>query len=121
MAIDKKQILIAGFLVLVVLISGCTAQKQVQTAPSGDSTANADITIRGFAFNPNTLTVATGASVVWINGESAKHTVVSDAGIEINSDALSKGQAYSHTFNTAGTYNYHCSIHPSMKGAVIVA
>ena len=112
--------LIVGFLVMVVLVSGCATQKQVQSSPPIASATNADITISGFAFNPSTLTVAKGASVVWINGESAKHTVVSDTGNEINSDALSKGQAYSHTFNTAGTYNYHCSIHPSMKGKVIV-
>ena len=120
MAIDNKLIIVVGFLVMIVLISGCSAEKQVQTAPSGDSSVKVDVDISGFAFNPATLTVPKGTAVVWVNSDSVKHTIVSDAGTEINSAALSKGQTYSHTFNTAGTYNYYCSLHPAMIGKIII-
>ena len=61
-----------------------------------------------------------GASVVWINLDSAPHTVVSEAGAEIQSDRLSQGNTYAHTFNLPGIYDYYCSIHPSMKGKIQV-
>jgi plastocyanin len=41
-------------------------------------------------------------------------------GKELSSSALSTGQTYSHTFNTAGVFHYHCSIHTTMKGTITV-
>ncbi|MEK6917789.1 MAG: plastocyanin/azurin family copper-binding protein [Nanoarchaeota archaeon] len=52
--------------------------------------------------------------------DSAPHTVTSDSGSELNSGTISNGGVYSHTFNTAGTYKYHCAFHTSMKATVIV-
>ena len=122
--INMKQILLVVFLVIVIGISGCYAQKapvQPNTVPSaGELGIKKDIEINGFAFNPAALTIQKGASVVWANMDSAPHTIVSDSGDEISSDSLSKGKTYTHTFSTPGTYEYHCSIHPSMKGKIIV-
>lgn len=122
--INTKQILIVGFLIITVVISGCSAQKaQVQpnAVPSaGELSVKNDIEISGFAFNPSFLTIPKGASVVWANMDSAPHTIVSDSGNEMSSGSISKGKTYTHTFSTPGTYEYHCSIHPSMKGKVIV-
>ena len=122
--INIKKIFIIGLLIIVIVISGCYAQKtpvQPTAAPStGDLEIKTDIEISGFAFNPSTLTISKGASVVWTNKDSAPHTIVSDTGWEINSDTISKGNTYVHIFNTPGTYEYHCGIHPSMKGKVVV-
>lgn len=55
--------------------------------------------------------------------DAAPHTVTSDVGSvknELDSPTLAKGYTYSHTFNEIGTYAYHCSIHTSMKGKIIV-
>ena len=41
-------------------------------------------------------------------------------GKELGSSVLSTGQTYSHTFNTAGAFHYHCGVHPSMKGTITV-
>ncbi|MEI8060664.1 MAG: plastocyanin/azurin family copper-binding protein, partial [Ferruginibacter sp.] len=79
-----------------------------------------EILIQNFAFSPSTLTIKVGDSVTWKNQDSASHTIVSDSGSEISSSSLSNGGIYTHTFSIAGTYNYHCSIHPSMKGKVVV-
>jgi plastocyanin len=79
-----------------------------------------NIAISNFAFSPSTLSINKGDTVVWINKDSASHTVTSDSGNEIASGSLSNGQTFSHTFNTAGSFDYHCAIHPSMKANIIV-
>lgn len=78
------------------------------------------IDISGFAFKPDALTIKAGDSVTWTNKDSAKHTVTSDSGDELDSILLSKGETYSHTFNTPGEYSYHCTPHPYMKAKIIV-
>lgn len=77
------------------------------------------VAIQNFAFSPSTITINKGDTVVWTNMDSAVHTVTSDSGSELASSSLGNGQTYSHTFNTAGTFNYHCAIHPMMKATVI--
>jgi plastocyanin len=66
--------------------------------------------------------VKTGTTVTWMNNDGAPHTIVSEAGspATFSSESLSTGASYSFTFAQPGTYTYHCSIHPSMKGTVIV-
>jgi plastocyanin len=59
--------------------------------------------------------------VTWTNRQPAiQHTVTADDG-SFGSDPLSTGSSFSHVFATAGTYSYHCSIHPAMIGTVVVA
>ena len=79
-----------------------------------------NVEIKNFAFSPTVLTIKKGDSVAWINSDSAPHTVTSDSGNEIGSGTLPTGGTYSHTFNAAGTFEYHCSIHTSMKAKIIV-
>ncbi|MBU3906920.1 MAG: cupredoxin family copper-binding protein [Nanoarchaeota archaeon] len=89
--------------------------------PSSSSTPKSyNIDISGFVFSPNILTIKVGDSVEWTNKDSASHTVTSDSRNELNSETLSGGESYSHTFNSAGTFSYHCSAHTSMKAKIIV-
>ena len=78
-----------------------------------------DINIQNFTFNPPALNVAVGKTVVTKNLDSAPHTWTADDG-SWDSKNLAKDQTYSHTFTKAGTFSYHCDIHPSMKGTVNV-
>jgi plastocyanin len=57
-----------------------------------------------------------------MNQDAATHTIVSDAGSpeSFSSDVIANGVNYSFTFPRAGTYAYHCLIHPFMNGTVIV-
>jgi plastocyanin len=75
------------------------------------------VTISGFSFQPAEATIAKGGTVTWTNDDSTAHTV-KFAGSE--SDALGKGGTYSRTFDSPGTYDYSCGIHPGMKGKVTV-
>jgi plastocyanin len=85
------------------------------------STAAADmqIDIQGFAFNPATLTIPVGTKVTWTNKDAATHTVTSDTGA-FDSKDIANGASFSFTFSQAGTFAYHCAIHPRMVAAVTV-
>ena len=71
------------------------------------------------AFAPDDLTIAAGTTVTWINTDSVSHTSTSD-GTGWNSATLEPGGRFAFTFQTAGTFPYHCVIHPGMVGTVVV-
>lgn len=87
--------------------------------PSAQSSESAVVTIQGFAFNPGTITVSVGTTITWTNEDAAPHTVTSNDGA-FSSGTLGKGQSFVFTFASAGTFNYHCSIHPSMTASIVV-
>lgn len=84
------------------------------------SAANASVNISGFAFVPASVTVSVGDTVTWTNSDTAPHTATSDTAGVFGSPTLNQGGTFSHTFTTAGTFAYHCNIHPSMTGTVVV-
>jgi plastocyanin len=71
------------------------------------------------AYAPDDVSVAAGSTVTWTNNDSVAHTSTSDAS-GWNSGTVASGGHFSFTFQTAGTYSYHCSIHPGMIGTVVV-
>lgn len=71
------------------------------------------------AYAPADLNVAVGTSVTWTNNDSEGHTADSDAP-GWNSGIISARGTFSVTFQTPGTFPYHCSIHPGMVGRVTV-
>jgi len=83
------------------------------------------VSIINFAFAPSTITVPIGTTVTWTNnsalngGMAMVHTSTSDTGLW-DSGPIQAGDSFSFIFNTAGTFSYHCAIHPSMQGTVIV-
>ncbi len=76
--------------------------------------------IDNFSFTPKVLTVKRGTQVTWINADDVPHVVVNTQLKFLPSKVLDTGERYSHTFEQPGTYNYYCSIHPTMTGTVIV-
>ena len=83
------------------------------TIPSGAST------LGNRAFAPDSLTVPVGGTVTWTNSDSVAHTSTSDVS-QWNSGTVAPGGRFSFTFQTAGTFPYHCAIHPGMIGTVVV-
>lgn len=112
----------------LVLVAAVVALLAV-SACSGQQGGNF-VDIHDLRFNPPTLTVKAGTTVTWTNSDQTAHTVTSDAPgpgstpttpvPEFTSKPLNPGQSYQHKFDKAGTYKYHCSIHPYLKGEVIV-
>jgi plastocyanin len=78
------------------------------------------VDIEDFEYDPAVLNVKVGTTVRWKNEDDAPHTVTSTGSGGLNSGTLDENETYSHTFTASGTYNYHCSFHPNMTGAVIV-
>jgi plastocyanin len=90
-----------------------------QTAGASTPVATDAVDIKNFAFSPAMITVTAGSTVVWTNADSIQHDITFDGG-SIASSVLNHNDTFSHTFPTAGTYQYICSIHPFMHGTVIV-
>jgi tyrosinase len=78
------------------------------------------VDIRDFAYKPRRIDVPVGTEVTWTNRDYTAHTVTADDGISFDSGPLSTGQTFRHTFTTAGVFDYHCAIHPDMRGKVVV-
>jgi plastocyanin len=111
------------FLITSIGCSGTTAMTGMTTsATTGTASTPAsgtDVTIQSNAFNPDSLTIKVGETVTWTNKDSYAHTVTSDKGV-FDSGNIASGATFSFTFNTEGTYGYHCSIHTSMTAKIIV-
>jgi plastocyanin len=91
------------------------------TAPApATSSSSVTVNIKGFAFTPSTTTIKQGTKVTWVNNDSVAHTVTSDSGNLLNSGTIAPGKSFSFTFTNPGTTSYHCTIHPMMKGTVVV-
>jgi plastocyanin len=88
-------------------------------APSSAGGGASAVTIQNFAFNPPTLSVAVGTEVTWTNQDSTAHTVTFDSGGGASNN-LAQSATYKQTFSSAGSFTYHCSIHPNMTGTVTV-
>jgi len=119
---SKNSYLTIAISILTVLslafLSGCGGSSSNNTTDGTTPGTQTDkVNISNFAFEPSTITVTAGTTVTWTNQDSVAHTVVSDT---FKSGNLSQGQAFQFKFDTKGTYNYSCSIHPTMKGTVIV-
>ena len=95
--------------------AGTTASPTGSAAP----VAGNAVSIDNFAFAPATLTVPAGSTVTWTNRDEEPHTVVANDG-SFHSPGLGSQATYSHTFPTAGKFEYVCSIHPFMHATVVV-
>jgi plastocyanin len=103
-----------NFLFLLVLLTICIV------AISGCTSQSSTVTIQNMVFTPSTLHIPGGTTVIWINKDNTAHHVVSDTGL-FDSGILATGDSFNYTFNQAGDYSYHCSIHPSMVGIIVVS
>jgi len=98
-----------------------TQQLAVTTIPVPQTTSSVSantILIKNFAFDPASFTVKVGSTVRWVNQDSVPHRIVFADGAD--STVLAGMQSWSRKFDQAGTYDYACTIHPTMLGTVIV-
>jgi plastocyanin len=70
------------------------------------------------AYSPNPVSVSVGGTVTWMNNDNTAHT--STANGVFDSGNIAPGASFSRTFTTAGSFPYHCSLHPGMVGTVNV-
>ena len=90
------------------------------TFPSASvQAADTEMNIDQFAFHPQRITVRAGTTVTWTNEDDIPHTVTSSTKL-FKSKPLDTEDKFSFTFTTPGSYEYFCSIHPHMTGAIVV-
>ncbi len=105
--------------------SSTTTTPTTTTPPPSGSTTTVSIPVGAFAltttaYAPDTVSVKVGDSVKWVNNDNISHTSTANNGTTFNSGTIAPGGSFTTTFNTAGTFQYHCAIHPGMVGTVTV-
>ncbi len=100
---------------VILLVVGSLAL--MLAAPA--SSANTVVQIKRTGFVPVTVTINQNDSVTWKNVDTINHQVVANGG-SFASPILAPGKTYTRTFRNGGTFRYHDSLHPSLKGTVIV-
>lgn len=120
----KVFLIILGLIVLILLIyfGSKSLYKQKPSSSTMNPTPTTEIqsntiVISNFSFQPGTLTIKVGTEITFKNEDSVTHTVTSNS---FDSGDINPGASLKHVFSESGTFDYHCSIHPTMTGQIIV-
>jgi plastocyanin len=100
-----------------VILLAATTLALVLAAPA--SSATVTVSIKRAGFTPKTVNINQGDSVTWTNNDTINHQVVANNG-SYASPILGAGKSWTRTFQSGGTFNYHDSLHPGLKGTVVV-
>jgi len=121
-----KRLVIVGVLVSLLVgsclfVTACNKKSNpMAPAPSADVT----ITITGIngnmSYSPDPATAKVGQRVVWRNSGGTTHTATEDGGAFDTGNINNGGVSAPITMGTAGSFGYHCTIHPSMVGTLNV-
>jgi plastocyanin len=97
-----------------------SAQEAVSIAPGSSNPSASQFYV------PSEITVSSGTTVTWTNDDATIHTVTegtpggAGATPAFDSSIISPGATWEHTFDTAGEFDYYCTLHPFMTGKVTV-
>ncbi|MEK7526005.1 MAG: cupredoxin family copper-binding protein [Patescibacteria group bacterium] len=106
-----------GYLVYEKLIKSNTLTT-LETV-SQKQTGGTIVDVKNFNFSPKIITIKAGESVTWTNSDLVGHTATADDD-SWDTSLISNGESKIVKFDKKGTYTYHCTPHPFMKGTVIV-
>ena len=99
------------------LLTVCVLQAGLAlSAPAAAETHT--VRMEGVAFVPETLTIRRGDVVVWVNKDVFPHTATAQK--EFDSGNIAPDQSWKYTATKAGIYPYLCTLHPTMKGTLVV-
>ncbi len=99
------------------------AMHMTPAGPSQAPQAANEVYIQNYKFNPSPLKVKKGTTVTWTNKDLARHNIAVDDGQPAGGPTgplFGQNETFQFTFNTVGTYKYHCEPHPYMHGEVEV-
>lgn len=131
-----KTAILSAALTLAVLLSACGSTARSVTShtpsptrdpsPSGLRAASAApattavaVTISGYAFHPQTITVSPGQKVTFTNRDQTAHTATA-SGSAFDTGTVNPGQSVTITLTHPGTYTYYCQFHAFMRGTIVV-
>lgn len=127
--------LFTGAAALVLGLTACGSDAKSETAattqPTAETTAESPaetpaadgVGIKGSRFGPTELAVGVGDTVTFTNNDAFAHTVTSkdDSAISFDSGKIGEGETFDVDFTEAGTFNYFCQIHPTMRASIVVS
>jgi plastocyanin len=117
----RLRIGLTGFAVAAALTSAaCGSSSPAAPTVSADVTINMVANNGSQSYAPNPSTMRVGQTVAWKNVDTIAHTATQDAA-RFDSGTISAGATSAPlTMSTAGTFTYHCTIHPGMVGSLVV-
>ena len=121
MFVSRSRITLAGIACLLALGAAACGS----SSPSAPTVA-ADVTISMVAdrgnqsYAPNPTTMRVGQTVAWKNNDSTAHDATQDASRFQTGTVNAGGTSAPLTMSTAGTFAYHCTLHPGMVGTLVV-
>ena len=121
--------LIPKFAFLILLITAafalaCSGSSSSPTTPSSGTGTNVSIisgssNLTTTAYAPNPVSISVGGAVTWVNNDNTAHTATGSNG-SFDSGTIAPGGSFTRTFTAAGSFPYHCTLHPGMIGTVNV-
>jgi plastocyanin len=93
---------------------------EAEGGSGGAAAGCAEVTMQDIKFEPANVTIDAGQTVTWTNDDSVGHDVTGDDFKSGDPGAMQNGDTFEHTFDTAGTFDYVCTVHPGMEGSVTV-
>jgi plastocyanin len=123
----RKSVLASAALAIALTGAGATAAvvtadaaPQHNVAQSQQITGAKKLTISAFTFTPGKLKVTVGQKIKIVNMDAVAHTVTADDGVSFDVAVPAKTTVTFKAPSTPGKYKFHCTIHPTMKGLLIV-
>lgn len=110
-AVGKLLTVLLGLSLVVPVSAGADSSQPAKPALT--------VHIKDYAFGPKSAHVQVGDTVTFVNDDDETHTVTANDGT-FDSKGLAEKATFSHVFTKPGTYPYHCTIHTSMKGSIVV-
>ena len=122
--IFSSRALLIIFIAFISIISGCNKSDYSSNSNNNNTPGTNDIFIQGMAFSPANKTISVGTTIKWTNYDGFNHTVTSGlpgtpSGL-FDSGNIGSNGTFSYTFTQAGTVNFFCKIHNSMRGTITV-
>ena len=96
-----------------------TLSRYFGRAKGGSAVTGTAVEMRAMAFSPQRLAASAGATIEWTNRDQVAHTITADDG-SWDSGPIEPGATWRRTFDTPGTFAFHCTPHPYMTGAVVI-
>lgn len=107
----QSRLALAGVVGLLCMVGGGAAF-------SAAAAQTHTVVVEGVKYDPESLTVARGDTVIWVNKDPFPHTVTSKGAFD--SHDIAAGKSWKYTTRKAGEYSYICTLHPNMKGTLKV-
>lgn len=105
---------------MITIFTNACSKADPNNPAGGDPALVHHVSIQAMQFLPATITGLPGSKITWTNNDTVIHTVTSNDGISFSSGNINPQGTFTFTFNTLGTYAYHCNLHPSMQGTINV-